>query len=1100
MARTLGDAFVRIRPDMSTFPAEMNRGVDASSRGVSSRLGNFAKAAGAALGAAGVYGAVAFTKGAVQLEAEFGKTMNQLQANLQAPKREMRELDALAMKMGADTVFSAKDASDAMLELARGGLSAAAIKGGALNEALTVAAAGGVGMERAATVMGNALNTFNLRAAESSRVSAALAGAANASSASIDSVAMGLAQAGTVAADAGMSIEETTAAIAAMSNAGMQGSDAGTSMKTFFTGLLPVTKASREEFEKWGLSSYQSAASLKKLHDMGIKPVSSSMPDVSNAIRDYIVRTGQAGEGTMKLEDMTSELLYTTGMMGNAFVKRNGEFKSMTAIAGVLDKTFGHLAGTERAAALQAIFGSDARRAATVLTREGAEGLAKYVRATSDAKAADKQAAAATKGTAGALEQMRGSVETAQLAWGKAIKPVTMFGAEVVTKIANGAVPIIEDLGGVARKHLKDVDLTGITAGLKKVDVGAIFGKISDAVKGVDWKGVGDGFDKVGASFKDAGPSLQTASRDVPTLTDALDVGAVAVKFFADNADLLADALPYLALGFVAVKAAQAAANTAMLISVPVRIAEVIAMRAQTKALQSHTTAFAGSTLATNTATASTGRHAIATTLAAAKTKLMTAVTKAWTVAQKALNWALRMNPIGLVVTALVLLGAGLVLLYKKSETFRDIVNGVWAAVQKGASWMWKEVLKPMFGWLAEAFMTNVRTARLFWQGMQKAWDNVRDSTRGAVLWVADKVLWLAESMVGSMAAAFSWVPKLGDKLKTAKAAISDLRAHVNKEMDAIRDEEVKIGFAVGRRQSQENRSSGFGPGTGTMGGAGGFARAMGGAGGLTRVTAATSKAAAGASSVRTAAQSQAHAIAAELADKERRRRERQATAAGSGPNGAPGRVLPPGAYGIGMPYLGYPGHYGADYPAAAGTPVRSPWPGRVVFSGFVTRADGSPSYGNMVKVAHAGGVQTWYAHMSSRAGLGAVQAGGFIGRVGSTGNSTGNHLHFEYRKNGSPVNPASLGLFDRGGVARGKGVMLKEIARPERVLNPQQTESYDKLGRLIDILERQSGGRLEFRITNWETGEGYIERIADGRIAAHHGYDNVRDRMGRSS
>ena len=87
---------------------------------------------------------------------------------------------------------------------------------------------------------------------------------------------------------------------------------------------------------------------------------------------------------------------------------------------------------------------------------------------------------------------------------------------------------------------------------------------------------------------------------------------------------------------------------------------------------------------------------------------------KAWTLAtglattaQALFNAVLAANPIGLVVLALVGLAAGLVTAYKKSETFRDIVNGVWSTISDGASYMWNDVLKPTFKFIVEKFSAS---------------------------------------------------------------------------------------------------------------------------------------------------------------------------------------------------------------------------------------------------------------------------------------------------------------------------------------------------------------------------------------------------------
>ena len=93
--------------------------------------------------------------------------------------------------------------------------------------------------------------------------------------------------------------------------------------------------------------------------------------------------------------------------------------------------------------------------------------------------------------------------------------------------------------------------------------------------------------------------------------------------------------------------------------------------------------------------------------------------------------------------------------------------------------------------------------------------------------------------------------------------------------------------------------------------------------------------------------------------------------------------------------------HTGIDYPAGAGTPVAAAGRGCVTFAGY-----DSGGYGNLVIVSHRLGMTSYYAHLSRIAvGRGTcVVAGSRIGRVGSTGNSTGPHLHFELRLRGAAV------------------------------------------------------------------------------------------------
>jgi murein DD-endopeptidase MepM/ murein hydrolase activator NlpD len=95
--------------------------------------------------------------------------------------------------------------------------------------------------------------------------------------------------------------------------------------------------------------------------------------------------------------------------------------------------------------------------------------------------------------------------------------------------------------------------------------------------------------------------------------------------------------------------------------------------------------------------------------------------------------------------------------------------------------------------------------------------------------------------------------------------------------------------------------------------------------------------------------------------------------------------------------------HPGIDLPAATGTPVGAAAAGRVIFAGY------APSgYGNLVEIAHGAGVVSLYAHLSAfSVGVGqSVATGTRLGRVGSTGEATGPHLHFEVRLRGAAVDP----------------------------------------------------------------------------------------------
>ena len=102
---------------------------------------------------------------------------------------------------------------------------------------------------------------------------------------------------------------------------------------------------------------------------------------------------------------------------------------------------------------------------------------------------------------------------------------------------------------------------------------------------------------------------------------------------------------------------------------------------------------------------------------------------------------------------------------------------------------------------------------------------------------------------------------------------------------------------------------------------------------------------------------------------------------------------------------FGNAGHRGTDIPAPEGTPILAAHSGTVLVSGW------NDSYGNQVLLDNGAGLSTRYAHMTQTAVTAgeAVTAGQVIGYVGSTGDSTGNHLHFEVMQGGIRVDPLSL-------------------------------------------------------------------------------------------
>lgn len=309
---------------------------------------------------------------ATSVAASFDDAMSQVQGALGGASTDMDGLRNLALQLGADTVFSATESAQAMVELAKGGLTEAQIKGGALAASMDLAAAGQLNLADAAATTVQMMGSFGLGAGDATRIANALAGAANASSADVSDLTQAMSQCSAQASLAGWSLEDTAAALALFADHGVKGSDAGTSLKTMLQRLAAPTDQAADAIAAYGLN-----------------------------IRDS-----------------------------------NGKMKDISGIADELTGKLGGLSDAERDAALQTIFGSDASRAAAILMQSGSEGLAKYIAATNDATAAETMANAQKGELSWALENMGGAVESASIAFGTALAPAITAVAGVIGNVA----------------------------------------------------------------------------------------------------------------------------------------------------------------------------------------------------------------------------------------------------------------------------------------------------------------------------------------------------------------------------------------------------------------------------------------------------------------------------------------------------------------------------------------------------------------------------------------------------------------------------------------------------------------------------------------
>ena len=319
-------------------------------------------------------GVTAIGAASVSMANNFDDAMSQAAGALNKPMSDMEELRQLAIKTGQDTIFFATDAGNAITELAKGGLTEADIKAGALQTTMDLAASSGMDLGNAANVVVQAMGAFGLSANESAEAANALAGAAAASSTDVEPLTQGLAQCSAQAYNAGWNIQETTAVLGKFADAGIVGSDAGTSLKTMLQRLAAPTDEAAGKIESLGIQTRDSSGNLLGAAEMA--------------------------------EELQNKL--------------------------------GGLSPAARDAALQTIFGSDAMRAATILMNSGSEGLTKYIKATNDQEAAQRLANSQMGEGSRAIEELKGSLETAGIVVGDSLAPMIQKLAEFITNLANG--------------------------------------------------------------------------------------------------------------------------------------------------------------------------------------------------------------------------------------------------------------------------------------------------------------------------------------------------------------------------------------------------------------------------------------------------------------------------------------------------------------------------------------------------------------------------------------------------------------------------------------------------------------------------------------
>lgn len=352
----------RLRADAQQFSAQMkaagasvadaaNKMTAANKEGVKFRQG--LDTLGGTAGKIGLV-AAAGLGAAVAKAANFDQAMSSVQAATRESASAMESLRQAALDAGADTAFSATEAAAGIENLAKAGVATQDILDGGLAGALDLAAAGGLEVADAAEAAAGAMAQFGLEGEQVPHIADLLAAAAGKAQGEVSDFVFALKQGGTVAAQTGLSLEETTGALAAMAEQSLLGSDAGTSFKTMLAALTPNSNKAAQAMEQYNIHAFDA----------------------------------------------------------------QGNFVGMTELAGQLQDGLAGLTDEQRAMALETIFGSDAVRAASIIYDNGAEGIANWTAQVNDAGFAAETAETKLDNLKGDLEELGGALETALIGTG----------------------------------------------------------------------------------------------------------------------------------------------------------------------------------------------------------------------------------------------------------------------------------------------------------------------------------------------------------------------------------------------------------------------------------------------------------------------------------------------------------------------------------------------------------------------------------------------------------------------------------------------------------------------------------------------------------
>lgn len=312
MSKNIGNLKAKVSLDQSEFA----RGMSAMRRDAK-KFGADMKSLGRKM-ALSITAPIAAVGGlAIKVAGDFEASMNKVAAISGATGGELEMLSKAAQDMGKTTQFSASEAADALSFLAMAGFDADQAMD-ALPHTLTLAASAGLDLASSADIVSNVLSGYGLEVGELARVNDVLVKTISSSNTNLSQMGEAMAQVAPIAASAGISFEQASAAIGLFGNAGIQGSAAGTALKNAIAKMLDPTDEVRKKMETMGVSFTDAQNRLLPL-DQIVQQLGPHASNTALMIEIFGQRAGPAmsalvSQGTGALQELTNELKNSAGI------------------------------------------------------------------------------------------------------------------------------------------------------------------------------------------------------------------------------------------------------------------------------------------------------------------------------------------------------------------------------------------------------------------------------------------------------------------------------------------------------------------------------------------------------------------------------------------------------------------------------------------------------------------------------------------------------------------------------------------------------------------------------------------------------------------